>query len=96
MNKKEAHAILADHLGEYRRQSHTDLQRLLSTQDVLDVRADSGITYQLEFYALWDDKTRGHLRVCGCIDDGGIRAYFPLTDDFIIAPDGTFIGEHAT
>ena len=36
---------------------------------------------------------RGHLRVLGSIDDGGIRAFFPLTDSFIMAPDGSFIGE---
>jgi hypothetical protein len=41
----------------------------------------------------WDDKKLGNLRVCGSIDDGGLRAFFPVTDSFIIAPDGRFIDE---
>ena len=27
------------------------------------------------------------------VDDGGLRAFVPLTEDFIMAPDGSFIGE---
>jgi hypothetical protein len=27
------------------------------------------------------------------IDDGGWRAFLPWTDSFIIAPDGSFVGE---
>jgi len=29
----------------------------------------------------------------GGIDDGGLRAFMPLCDDFIIAPNGRFVGE---
>ena len=35
---------------------------------------------------------------CGptsAIDDGGLRAFAPLSDDFIMAPDGSFVGEDA-
>lgn len=35
----------------------------------------------------------GAIRVIGSIDDGGWRAFRPLSDDFIRAPDGTFVGE---
>jgi hypothetical protein len=31
--------------------------------------------------------------VLASIDDGGWSAFIPLTDDFIIAPDGSFVGE---
>jgi len=27
------------------------------------------------------------------IDDGGLRAFFPITDSFIVAQDGSFVGE---
>jgi len=34
------------------------------------------------------------LRVLGAIDDGrGFRANVPLTDDFLVAPDGSSVGE---
>jgi hypothetical protein len=31
--------------------------------------------------------------ILGSIDDGGWRALRPLCDDFILAPDGRFVGE---
>jgi hypothetical protein len=29
----------------------------------------------------------------GAIDDGGVRALMPLGESFILAPDGSFVGE---
>jgi hypothetical protein len=29
----------------------------------------------------------------GSIDDGGWRAFLPLTDGLVVAPDGTIVGE---
>jgi hypothetical protein len=27
------------------------------------------------------------------IDDGGLRAFYPITEDFIMSPSGAFVGE---
>lgn len=91
--KKEAHEILAKKLQGYRAKSYVELKRLLTEQDTFEVTAPSGNSYQLEIQAVWDDRPEGNLRVMGNIDDGGIRAFFPLTYDFIISPDGHFVGE---
>ena len=93
MDKKEARAILAKELQRYRGKSYAELKRLLTEQDTSEVTASSGNWYQLEIQAVWDDRPEGNLRILGSIDDGEIRAFFPLTDDFIIAPDGHFVGE---
>ena len=93
MDKKEAKEILAEKLEAYRKRSYDDLLYLLDTQDTEEIKASSGIVYQLEFQVMWDDKKGGNLRVMGAIDDGGIRAFAPLTADFILAPDGSFVGE---
>jgi hypothetical protein len=94
MDKKEAKDILAKELELYRNRSYADLLYLLNTQDTMEVTGSSGVVYQLEFHAVWDSKKGGNLRVIGEIDDVGWRAFFfPLTDDFIIAQDGSFIGE---
>lgn len=93
MDKREAKAILADEFRKYRERSYGELQELLDRTDAFEVTGGSGTSYQLEFYAVWDDKAGGNLRVLGYIDDGGWRAYFPLGDCFIIAPDGSFVGE---
>ncbi len=93
MDNREAAAILASKLAEYGRRTYGELKRLLNTQDCCEIVGDSGTTYQLEFEAAWDDQPNGNLRVFGNIDDGGLRAFFPLTDGFIIAHDATFVGE---
>lgn len=93
MNKREAKAILADAMGKYRARNYADLLYLLATQDVTEVMTGKGIRYQLEIQAVWDDQANGNLRIIGAIDDGGLSAFLPLTEDFIIAPDGRFIGE---
>jgi hypothetical protein len=40
-----------------------------------------------------DDKSKKNVRVVGSIDDGGIRAFFPMSLDFLITPDETLVGE---
>ena len=47
----------------------------------------------MEILAFWDDKPNGVLRVRAALDDGGIRAYVPMIEDFLITPDGRFVGE---
>jgi hypothetical protein len=88
MNKEEARILLAEHFKPYLDRSYEDLLYLLDSQDILEITSASGT-----FQAFWDYEEGGNLRVTGCIDDGGIRAFCPLTYDFIIAPDGTFMGE---
>lgn len=93
MNKEEAISVLNTLLSKYRDKSYNELQYLLNEQDTLEVKTESGTKYQLEIQAVWDDKKDGNLRVMGSIDDGGLRAFKPITNDFIITPNGTFIGE---
>lgn len=92
MNRDEAVAILEREMGRYRRLSFAELLRLLDEVETREV-ISGGTNYQLEFQAVWDDEPRVHLRVFGMIDDGGWRSLSPLTSDFIIAPDGSFVGE---
>ena len=52
-----------------------------------------GMIYQIEVPILWDGKSDADIRVIGVIDDGGWTAFSPLSDDFIMAPAGKFLGE---
>jgi hypothetical protein len=52
--------------------------------------------YQIEIEVFWDNQRGGNVRVMGSIDDGGWRAFMPLTRDFIKAPDGSFVSESPT
>lgn len=47
----------------------------------------------VELQAFWDDKPDGDLRVMLSIDDGGLRAFKPLSKDLIISSSNRFIGE---
>ena len=96
MDTKEARSILAKHLARYRSRSYAALADLIregrveTAEEVLP----SGSRYQIEIQFFWDDKPDGSARVLGCIDDGrGMRAFFPLTDSFILSSAGTFVGE---
>lgn len=93
MNSSEARAILLEAYAKYRAKSYEDLLTLLGHQDCYDVEGPSGVRYQLEIQAFWDDKPNDVLRVRAAIDDRGIRAFYPMMEDFLIAPDGRFVGE---
>ena len=59
-----------------------------------EVIAPSGQAYQIEVEALWDGEPDSDLRIIASIDDGSLRwATLPLVQDFVIRPDGTFVGE---
>lgn len=68
--------------------------RYLRESDEYTVVAESGVQYQVEVQAFWDrPRQPGDLRVIIAIDDGGWRAFRPLSTDFIVASDGSFVGE---
>jgi len=67
--------------------------RYLNESDSRTVVAESGGSYQVEVQASWDGGAPGDLRVLIAIDDGGWRAFIPLCTDFIVAADGSFVGE---
>jgi hypothetical protein len=94
MNKEEARAMLAQQLALYHARQYKHLLPLLDESEWLTVAAPSGQTYYVQIHAVWDDEARGHLRVMGNIADGTLRRFMsPLCDDFIVRPDGSFVGE---
>jgi hypothetical protein len=94
MDKAEARAILATQLESLRATSYDELvERLLEDPETTEATGPSRTAYQLESQAFWDGRPGGDLRVTVSIDDGGWRAFVPLTESFIVSPDGSFVGE---
>jgi hypothetical protein len=93
VNKTEALSLLEATLLEYRNRPYEALRAMIDETKTFDSTAPSGVAYQLEIQALWDNRRGGPIRVIGSIDDGGWRSYKPLTADFIMAPDGSFVDE---
>jgi hypothetical protein len=93
MDTKEAKQILERELKRYRERHYLDLVALIDEPERKEITSETGRWYQLEFLAVWDHEPNGDLGVIGSIDDGGWRAFVPLTIDFIKRPDGSFVGE---
>ena len=93
MDNLEARQILRRHLETYRSRSYAQLTELIGEPHACELSAPSGKSYQVEVEALWDNQPDGNVRVMGSIDDGGWRAFVPLTQSFIMACDGSLVGE---
>lgn len=103
-------SVLADHLAKFRVRTYDDLAREIEhtgrEHDCLahfEGTAEDGTPYQIELNVFWDDQPKGNIRVAGDITVepqkrllGFLPIFRPnLNDDFIIAPDGSFVGEEA-
>jgi hypothetical protein len=89
MDKSEAQKVLSKQLARFGSRSHSELAPLVESQrvEVYEVRGESGTTYQIEMQFSWDDQPGDTIRVMGSIDDGGIRAFVPLTDSLLITQE---------
>jgi hypothetical protein len=68
--------------------------RLLSEIETRVVAGPSGAEYQAEIHAMWDPGREGDLLVMVGVDDGSFRgALRPESRSFIVAADGSFVGE---
>ncbi len=94
MNTQEAKKIIADQLKSYREKPYSELIKMIKQKPLTyEIRGQSGTLYQIEIEAFWDDRPNEDIRIMGSIDDGGLRAYSPISDDFIKSPTDEFVGE---
>jgi hypothetical protein len=94
VDKGEARNLAEVVLASLRSESYDALVgRYLDNPERRELSGASGATYQVQIEGFWDRGTPGGLRVMVGIDDGGWRAFSPLCIDFIMASDGTFVGE---
>ena len=94
MHTEEARAVLAEKVAEYRKKGYQQLLELLDNPIGIEAIGPSGTTYNLEVEAMWDHEPKPDLRVFVALDDGSLwRSISPLVEDFIILPDGSFVGE---
>ncbi len=93
MDKAEAKTLLSQELCRYRELRYAELFSLIDQGEAFERPGPSGVIYQIEMQVFVDDVSRHTLLVMGSIDDGGWRAFCPLSDSFILAPEGSFVGE---
>ena len=96
MNAREARALLSLELARWRERSYDELVSRIDAEPVTgEITGPPGVRYQFEIQVFWDAKPGGVVRVLGSIDDGGLRAFAPVSDGFLMRADGTFAGEDA-
>jgi hypothetical protein len=88
----ERRKLLLERLGPWRQRSYADLNALLDRKFLFDNDRYKRHVVQGDIRVVWDDKP-GARSAVGGIDDGGWRAYPSLRESFILATDGTFVGE---
>jgi hypothetical protein len=95
MDKAEARKLMSDKLAELRNMRYEELHAWAESRrvGVEDVVGRSGRKYHLEIQSMWDGRKGEDVRVIVAVDDGGWRSFMPLSDDFIMAPDGSFVDE---
>jgi hypothetical protein len=95
MDKALALAILGKELAAFREKSYSELVSMIDREpnQSEERSAPSGALYYVEMQVFWDDKPGGDVRVMGSIDDGGLRAFVPLSVSFVMGPSGVFVGE---
>jgi len=87
MDKQEALSLLKDFLDQLESAGYEALSARVGENDALEVAGPSGMQYQIEYDILWDHKPpNGDLRIIGSVDDGGLRAFVPLTDSRLVPP----------
>jgi hypothetical protein len=92
MDHQIVYALLGAWLKELRRRPYRDLVLRMGDSQTKEVTGEDGKQYQLEVQVFWDSRKGGDVRVIISGDDGGGRAFRPLTSDFVMAPDGSFVG----
>ena len=93
MQEEIPRALLRAALAEYLVRTYPELMREIGHAHVRTVRGTDGREYQIEVEVMWDDQPGGAVRVLAAIDDGSFREFLPLCDEFVMSPDGRFVGK---
>lgn len=95
MDKKDAKKELERIIKEYRLKKYGFWQSLMDRKEQItfDFTNDKGNWYQVEIQAFYDSEQDRTIRVSFSIDDGKLRVFAPMTDDFIINSQNEFVGE---
>jgi hypothetical protein len=91
MNEQVARALIDAELRLHQLLSYSGLTALVGKVETKELLGEDGKTYHLEIQAFWDSEKGADVRLIVAADDGGWRAYKPLTGDFIMRPDGSLV-----
>jgi hypothetical protein len=91
MNEQAASECLALQSTELQQLTYKELTSLIDKPCSKWVTGPDGQQYQVQVKVFWDSKKSENVRVILSIDDGGLRAFVPLTDSFIMSRTGQLL-----
>ena len=92
-NANEAKATLRAHMETYRRRTYGEMVALLKKPEVTRLRTPGGSEYEVKVDVHWEDQPGGSIWVTGSINDYGWCAGQDIHEIFVLAPDGTIVGD---
>jgi hypothetical protein len=93
MTKADAKGLLVAHLTPYRQRPYPALCALLQASEDIEAEASDGTRYAISVHGYWDSGRPGNLRIQGAIVYSFWTSFLPLSEDFIMSPDGSFLDE---
>jgi hypothetical protein len=94
MVREEGHLFADAVIAVLRKLSYEECRGMIGTVSKRELRGRDGKEYQLGIEAFWDAGKNGNIRVLVTVSGGGFSDFKPWCRDFIIAPDGSFVGEN--
>ena len=88
MDKTEAIEIAEKELESYRVMSYAEIAKKIGEAESFERISDRGEPYQIEFDFFYDDKLDKSIRVIGMVSHSAWTDFSPVSNDFIIAPNG--------
>jgi hypothetical protein len=95
MDRDIARGLIDRELEALRKLSYKECLQLMDRVSTKSLPGPDGKEYQLEIQACWDSKKNGNIRVSVAASGGGLSVFVPAAGDFIISPDGSFVGENS-
>lgn len=93
MDTAAARRVLNEWLGRLRAAPYRELAARAGSVTNDEVARDSERSWQVEIEVQWVDEPDGDVRVAVTVDDGGLRAFVPVTGGFTKTPAGALVGE---
>ena len=91
MDNDVAYVLIDAELRRLFELPYSELINRIGIPETKQVIGEDGHSYQLEIEAIWDISSDEDVRVIVSVDDGGWRALKPLTEDFVMRPDGSYV-----
>jgi hypothetical protein len=93
MSPDEGSRIVRREMDGLRARTYKELLKFFDAQ-VRREQGESGTNYEIETESFWDNREGKNVRVMVRLDAvEGWRRRLKIVDDFIMAPDGSFVGE---